>query len=266
MAAVILGGYVVAGGMAVVGVAFLGFTILGVALLGLSLVGLAIEGRSTPGSGAKGFDQLSRVYDFLVALVYGRALRRAQTCFLGKVEAGAKVIVVGGGTGWFLEALFRQAQPRQVIYVELSKGMLEKSRDRIMKRLPEIANKVEWVHGTVHDLPDAAEFDLVCTHCFLDLFDGETLEREVKALRSRMRPKANWYFSDFHYAYKWPMNWISRMMIWGMYRFFRWTCGIQARRLGDFAGVLDGNGLKAEAQRFHYGGMLESVWYESLGE
>lgn len=213
---------------------------------------------------SRGFDRLSKVYDFLVALVYGRALRRAQTCFLERVPKGSRVLIVGGGTGWFLEELLKRTDLEKVTYVELSEGMLARSRERIEELgLPEAGQKIEWVHGTVHDLPEVAKYDLVCTLCFLDLFHGETLEAEVRALRKRMAGAGTWYFSDFRYADRWPMSWISRGLIWGMYRFFRLTCGIQAGRLGDFHGVLQQAGLEGVDRRTFYGGMLESVWYES---
>lgn len=230
-------------------------SIAGISAIAFFVLALADRSRG------RGFDRLSKVYDLLVALVYGRALRKAQTCFLDRVKPGSRVLVVGGGTGWFLEALLQTEKVGLVTYVELSRGMLEKSRQRITERLPEMLSKVEWVEGTVHDLPEEPAFDLVCTHCFLDLFEGKGLEREVMALQSRMERSGSWYFSDFRYVDKWPMSWISRVMIWGMYRFFRWTCGIQARRLPDFEDVFSRANLQVVERQLWYGGMISSKWY-----
>ncbi len=236
------------------------------AAIGTSLIGLIstmILVEKVPGKGTSGFDRLSKVYDLLVLLVFGRALQRAQTSFINKIKPGARVLVVGGGTGLFLEALLRKAQSVQITYVELSKRMLEKSRNRIERSMPEMLNRVTWVHGTVHDLPETT-YDLICTHCFLDLFEGEELIQEIAALRMQMHPAGAWYFSDFNYVSGWPMSWISQSMIWGMYRFFRWTCGIRAGQLSDFPRLLKSVGLVMKDRRTYYGGMLESVWYEFL--
>jgi len=211
---------------------------------------------------AQGFSRLSRIYDRLAGLVYGKALRKAQTHFLPQVKTSSRALVLGGGTGWFLEALLETGRVEAVTYVELSEGMMEKSKARIQANLPTAYPKVVWVEGTIQEVEATPAFDLVCTHCFLDLFEGERLQSEVKAIQQRLQPGASWYFSDFKYAARWPMSWISRIMIWGMYRFFQWTCGIQAGRLAPFSEVLHGAGLRSQDRITTYGGMIEAVWYE----
>lgn len=217
---------------------------------------------ATPLASATGFDRLSKVYDRLAGLVYGKALRRAQTHFLSRIQEGSNVLVVGGGTGWFLEALLRTEAVQQVTYIELSAGMLQKSQERIQANIPTAYAKVNWIHGTIQDVDASPQFDLVCTLCFLDLFAGDRLQAEVSQLHRRLKPDASWYFSDFRYADGWPMSWISRGMIWGMYRFFRWTCKIEAKRLGDFDGALEAIGFEAVERMETYGGMIEAVWYQ----
>ena len=193
---------------------------------------------------SKGFDRLARGYDLLVALVYGRSLRKAQSYFLDRVEEGSEVLIVGGGTGWFLEALLRTGKVEKVTYIELSERMLSLSRDRIEKRLPDQSDRVEWIQGTVHELSEQRSFDLVCTLCFLDLFQGEQLKREVMAIRKLLTDQGHWYFSDFCFAQRWPMSWISRGLIWIMYRFFRMLCGIPAGKLGDLPGAISSTGMQ----------------------
>lgn len=212
-----------------------------------------------PGRTASGFDRLARVYDRLAGLVYGRSLRRAQTCMLPHVKRGGEALVLGGGTGWFLEALLQNGPVARLCYVELSGKMLEISRERIRSRFPEMEGKIEWVQGTVHDLEQEARFDLVCTHCFLDLFEGEALQREAEAIGKRMREDAQWYFSDFKVADRWPMRWISKALIWLMYRFFRLWAGIPAGRLGDFRGAMRKQGFEVEKQQEYFGGMIEAA-------
>ena len=210
----------------------------------------------------RGFDRLAKVYDLLVSLVYGRSLKNAQTHFLPQATKGAEVLVVGGGTGWFLEALLRETNNTSVTYVELSGEMLRKSQQRIQARYPEGWERVTWIKGTTSDLDSELRYDLVCTHCFLDLFEGNRLQLEVARLRDHLKDGGAWYFSDFCYAGRWPMSWISRGLIWVMYRFFRWLCAIPAGRLGDFQSVLAAQGLTKRKRKTWFGGMVEAVWYQ----
>ena len=212
---------------------------------------LALEQQS------KGFDRLARGYDLLVALVYGSSLRKAQSHYLDRVKEDSKVLIVGGGTGWFLEALLRTGKIAEVTYVELSGKMLSLSRERIEKRLPQLLDRVEWIQGTVHDLPVGRSFDLVCTLCYLDLFEGEQLEREALSVRNRLSDKGNWYYSDFCFAKRWPMSWISRGLIWIMYRFFRMLCRIPAGKLENLSGAVAATGMESQGRKAWYGGMIE---------
>ena len=146
---------------------------------------------------AKGFDRLAKGYDLLVALVYGRSLRKAQSWYLERVKPGSKVLILGGGTGWFLEELLRTGRVAEVDYVELSGRMLELSQKRVEVQLPQEKDRVNWILGTVYDLEERPCYDLICTLCFLDLFEGEELESEVQAIIKRISPQGNWYFSVF---------------------------------------------------------------------
>ena len=170
-------------------------------------------------------------------------------------------MVVGGGTGWFLEELLRECQPDEVTYVELSNGMMEKSQRRIKERLTAGYERVNWVLGTVHDLPEGEKFDAVCTHCFLDLFEGEALKLEVEAIGRRLRGNASWYFSDFRLVERGVMRVVSRVMVKTMYAFFRWCCRIQAGKLGEFEREIRAVGFEAEKREEFFGGMIEALMY-----
>ncbi|MFN8395141.1 MAG: class I SAM-dependent methyltransferase [Bacteroidia bacterium] len=208
-----------------------------------------------------GYDSLSAVYDLMARMVYGNALRRSQTCFLNHLPSGAEVLVLGGGSGWFLEKLLVTAQPRYVMYVELSAKMLERTRARIKKNCPQMLSRVDFVLGSADRVEDELAYDAVMAHCLLDMFDGLQLQTIVSRMRRSLRPGGFVYFSDFRYATAWPMTWISRMLIWSMYRFFRWWCAIPARRLPNFKQVFDGVGLHLNAQRHFYGGMIQAqIW------
>lgn len=208
-----------------------------------------------------GYDSLSSVYDALARLVYGNALRRAQTCFLNHLPPQSEVLVLGGGSGWFLEKLLVTAYPKYVMYVELSGKMLERARARIKRNCPEMLSRVDFVLGSADRIEDELAYDAVMAHCLLDMFDGLQLRSIVGRMRNSLRLGGFVYFSDFRYATSWPMSWVSKALIWMMYRFFRWWCAIPAKQLPKFGQAFDGAGLKLAAQRHFHGGMIQAqVW------
>ena len=207
---------------------------------------------------AGGYDGLAKGYDFLARIVYGNALRKAQTCFLTSLPPNADVLVVGGGSGWFLEQLLRISKPKFVLYVELSPKMLALAKARIAKNCPSQLGKVEFVQGNVEDITEEGSYDVVVTHCLLDMFAGLQLQGIVRRLRRTLKNNGIWYFSDFRHAEKWPMSWISKVLIWMMYRFFKWWCDIPATRLPDFQAAFDLAGLEPKATKLFFGGMIQS--------
>jgi tRNA (cmo5U34)-methyltransferase len=210
---------------------------------------------------ALGYDRLAAGYDLLARAVYGNALRRAQSCFLGDIGANDCVLVLGGGSGWFLEALLRQAQPRHVVYVELSAQMLARAQHRIRQNMPEACARVDFVHGRAEDaLPDGS-FDVVVTHCLLDMYDDADLPALVCHLMGCLRPGGHWYFSDFAVPPSWPMRGVAQALLWVMYRFFRLVCKIDARRLPDFGSAFASAGLEKLQGRAFFGGMIVAGWY-----
>jgi tRNA (cmo5U34)-methyltransferase len=207
---------------------------------------------------AGGYDGLAKIYDLLARMVYGNALRKAQTTFLNDFPKNADVLVVGGGSGWFLEQLMKQSNPKFVLYVELSPKMLALAKLRIQNNCPEAFSRIEFVEGSVEDVVEEGTYDVVVTHCLLDMFAGLQLQAIVRRLRNALHTGGQWYFSDFRHAKNWPMSWISRMMIWMMYRLFKWWCDIPATRLPDFQAAFDLAGLKISDSKHFFGGMIEA--------
>lgn len=205
---------------------------------------------------ASGYDRLAAGYDRLARLVYGNALRAAQTSFLQAIPKHSEVLVVGGGSGWFLEQLLLRCAPKFVLYVELSPKMLALAKDRIARNCPAQLADVEFVEGDVEGIAEEMSYDVVVTHCLLDMFDGLQLQGIVLRLRAALRPGGRWYFSDFRHAGRWPMSWVSRLLIWIMYRFFRWFCGIPAHRLPDFGKAFKAAGMEMQDEKLFFGGMI----------
>lgn len=217
---------------------------------------------------ARGFDRLSPAYDLIAGAVFGNSLRRSQSCFLDRLPRDADVLVVGGGSGWFLEQLLAGSGCRHVLYLEISPGMLRRAQERIRRRRPSDLKRVDFIEGSIDAIPASAQFDVVCTHCFLDLFSGETLSSVVRALSSHLDAEGVWYFSDFRTdsglaegrrAERAPLSFASRSLLFVMYRFFRMTCSIEAERLPCFDEAFRRNGWRATEEVCFHRGLIRSV-------
>ena len=53
----------------------------------------------------RSYDSIAGVYDKLAGIFIGKALREAQIYLLQFIPANARLLIVGGGTGWILEEI-----------------------------------------------------------------------------------------------------------------------------------------------------------------
>jgi tRNA (cmo5U34)-methyltransferase len=210
----------------------------------------------------QGFDRLAGIYDGLAGTVYGRAIRNAQLHFLDQWPRKAEILIVGGGTGWFLEAVLQQTDPARVQYVELSGEMIRRSRERIAQKLPQMLERVEFHQGTIHDWPQPSHVDVVATHFYLDLFNGAELRNEIELLHGLLRPGGTWSLSDFAYEEKGLMKPVSRFLVGTMYLFFRMAARIRSRKLEDYPALLGAKGLQTIHKTSYYGGMIRSHLFQ----
>ena len=212
---------------------------------------------------ARGFDALAPFYDAAGTLALGGRLAHSQRALLPFVKPGLRVLVVGGGAGKFLVDLLRRCDPRSVVYLDVSKGMTARARRRVAREVPGAASRVHFCRGGLSALRPEARFDLVCTHCFLDLFDDSGLDRALAQLDATLLPGGHWLFSDFARARGSRVGRAgSAAVTWMLYRAFRLVCGIEAHRLPRFAVGFRRRGYFTECGGRWLGGLLEAKLYQ----
>lgn len=210
----------------------------------------------------RGFDRLAKIYDRLAKVVFGKSLVKGQVHFMHEITDCQNVLILGGGTGYLLEQALKANSTGEFWYVELSEKMVTLSQERIQKNLPEAMSRINWISGSIEDLPSEVRADAVCTMFFLDLFEGERLRTEVERIDSHLSSNARWLLCDFQIADRIPMRWFSRVLIWVMYRFFRWICAIPAGRLGQFSPEIERIGFQVKDSVTYFGGMVLSRVFE----
>lgn len=197
-----------------------------------------------------GFDAVAGLYDSLARFVYGKSIQEAQLHFLDRIPAGARVLILGGGTGWLLRALLDQNVDCTVWYVEASAKMLEASR----KAAGVALDRVQFIHGTEQSIPAGLVVDVIITNFYLDLFAEASLQDVVNHLLKFLCAGGLWLACDFVNTGKL----LDRAMLGAMILFFRMIAGIEARMLADWQGVLEERGLRLVKAREFYGGFIVS--------
>jgi SAM-dependent methyltransferase len=210
---------------------------------------------------AHSFNLVTPFYDQLSSLVFGAALYQAQESHLALIPAGARVLLIGGGTGRILPALLQQSACREVVFLEASDKMLAKARE-LAAGLPD-GNRIVFRLGTEEDIGPAEKFDVVLTFFFLDLFSPALLNPITKRLYRALAPGGWWLASDFVCPPGSGLRQAGAALLFRtMYLFFRVTCGISATTLPDWQGQLGGYGLKPAKSCYFYQGLIKASAYQ----
>jgi tRNA (cmo5U34)-methyltransferase len=200
----------------------------------------------------KGFDFLAPVYDRLAQFVFGKSITDTQTCFLETIPPHARVLILGGGTGWLLKKLEACNSSCVIWYVENSFGMMKKAR------LHRVKNLVHFIEGTEEAIPIDLKFDVVITNFYLDLFADETLKCVIDRINTHVTPSSTWLVSEFIKGSTWWHHWMLKVM----YLFFRNVCDIEANQLPEWQKQLGNQGWEVVSSKPFYHGFIHStVWH-----
>ncbi|MBC3538377.1 class I SAM-dependent methyltransferase [Rufibacter sediminis] len=196
------------------------------------------------------FNCIAPVYDALAQLVYGDAQKRAQAHFLSLIPAGARVLVLGGGSGWILTELLRQSAPVHVLYLEPARNMLQQAQNRF--RNTSSTAQVEFRLGTELDLTPQETFHVVLTPFVLDLFPAAEAYAMMQRLSQALLPGGLWLHTDFHASAPESQPVWQKLLLWGMYRFFGVVSNLSARELPPFEALFQKIGFKTHREAFYF--------------
>ncbi len=209
------------------------------------------------------FDRVAPFYDVLAGAVFGGALLRAQrwTIRHGLPGGAARILFIGGGTGRVLPDLLSRAPQARITYVEASAEMLARARKRLQATAaPADFARVSFQLGTDAELPPTADFDVILTFFFLDVFPDSALPAAIARLQAAAAPSAVWLIADFVPA---RTHW-QRALLAVMYRFFRLTAGLRTGALPHWPAALAAAGWQPTQTMSFVGTAVQAgVWRRS---
>lgn len=211
-----------------------------------------------PYSSEADFGPVARVYDVLAGLAFGGALRRAQRATLAAglpPGPAPRVLVLGGGAGWVLSEIWRQRPQAQVLYLEVSAGMLARTRARLRRHPAPAGAALELRQGTEAALRPGEQFDVIITFFVLDCFTKTALPGALARLHAARAPGGPWLVTDF-----WPAQWgWRRGLLWAMYRFFGLTVGLRAQQMPPWPQELAALGWQPSWKMHFFGGAVAGL-------
>jgi ubiquinone/menaquinone biosynthesis C-methylase UbiE len=201
------------------------------------------------------YDNSASFYDRLSRLVFGKALVNAQTWLLPHIPKNAKVLIVGGGTGWILEEITKiHPSGLSITYVEISANMMALSSKRNIG-----ANHIEFINKAVEDAALPEDFDVAITPFLFDNFTEVTLPGVFQYIHQALKPSGLLLNTDFQLTGKW---W-QYLMLKSMLLFFKVLCGVPSWRLPNVGKQFSRFGYKVINEKTFFGDFVVSRVYKN---
>lgn len=203
---------------------------------------------------AANYNNSAWFYDTLARLVYGKALVNAQVYLLKHIPQKAKVLIVGGGTGWILEEITRiQLSGLQITYVEIAPNMMALSKKRNVGN-----NQVTFINDAIENVDLPTNFDIAFTPFLLDNFTEESLNKIFTSIAVSLKPNALWLNTSFQLTGKW---W-QRVMLQSMFILFKVICNIEASKLPEINRCFEEKHFKLIEQQNFFGEFIGARVYQ----
>lgn len=213
------------------------------------------------------FDRLAPHYRWMERVLAGGLLQRCRTAFLDEVTPPQRVLIPGEGHGRFLCALLARHPAARVTVIESSARMIATARRAALDR----GLSLEHVDFHETDLlawrADAPVFDLVAANFVFDCFPAADLAALIGQLAAASTASAQWLVADFRIPETGPARWRARLILWGLYRFFRIATRLPAAQLTPPDPLLRAHGFARKDRRVFDWGLLHSdLWIRQSHE
>lgn len=207
------------------------------------------------------YDRIATNYDRLSRLIFGKSIVRAQQALLPFISSPARILIVGGGTGWILEEIAKRCPSGLAIdYVEISSNMLDLAKRRDCKE-----NQVTFVYAGIEDYTAPVKYDVVMTPFLFDNFSRERARKVFEKLDKMLKSGALWLFTDFHIDQNLHSIW-QKALLRSMYIFFKNISHVEADQLPDMHTLFNTHNYHLTFETFHFGRFIRSAAYRKSGD
>jgi trans-aconitate methyltransferase len=210
------------------------------------------------GSKTANFNRLARLYRWMEYASFGPWLWWCRCAFAGELNRCRHGAILGDGDGRFTARLLAANPQITMDAVDASRAMLR----LLARRAGPNADRVQAHCADARVWrPQAAKYDLVATHFFLDCLTTDEVRELAKKMRAAAAPGALWVVSEFAEPANWYGRSIARPMVRLLYEAFGMLTGLRVRTLPDYHRALREAAFALEKRRAWLGGLLVSeLW------
>ncbi len=193
-----------------------------------------------------GFDRIAPFYGVFEGFLFGSKLQEMRCTYLDQLIHQRDILLIGEGTGLFLERLLKVNPKTKVTVVEQSAEMMERSRNRVVSK---DFGRVNFHKVALQEFDSIARFDAVCTFFFWDCFEKSQLQGMIPLLSKYTKGESLWIDVDFFENQEGAL--LTKcwhfMLIRMLYSFFALATGIQARHVVEIEPLAKQNGFSLTA-------------------
>ncbi len=200
---------------------------------------------------SKGFDRIAPIYDSLARFIFGSSIVQSQICFLSNLKDCKTILVLGGGTGWWLSDLRSLNPNSRIVFIDQSTVMLKLAQQKIKD------DHIIFIRGSVDEIPQSEKYDAVILYNYMDLFSNESLSLILNQIKIKTEKDSLWLIADFVSEKLW-----HKVFLRVMYLFFYFFAGLTTQTLPDWKEQLAKISLRqVKCQRF-YSGFIHSCLFQ----
>jgi ubiquinone/menaquinone biosynthesis C-methylase UbiE len=199
------------------------------------------------------FGRLARVYRFMEYLSFGPWLLRCRMLRLPEMLQARSALVYGDGDGRFVARLAQAAPQMQIVAVDASSAMLQRTAMRLAP-----GARVSLQQANALTYTPAQPCELVVSHFFLDCFSTREAGILVRQLRPGVAHGTRWVISDFAIPSGTLPGLAGRVVVRSLYLAFGLLTGLRTRRLPDHGSALSHAGWQLEDRQLLLAGLLVS--------
>ena len=197
------------------------------------------------------FDLIAPFYDALATLVFGKAIRKSQAHYLDLIPNQARVLILGGGTGWILLEISNQSL--HIDYLDQSEKMLSKAKQR-----KALFSAIRFIQGN-EDTIAGQSYDVVITPFVLDVCNDTQLPMMVEKIKRAIHKNGHWLCIDFN-CYDTSLK--ARCLDILMRYFFRITTGLKLNALLPYFEAIKQTDFKEISSTSFYGNFIQATWFQ----
>ena len=194
------------------------------------------------------YNSIAFYYNFLVRVVFGNAIDKAQEKYIAQLPNKGCLLIIGGGHGKILKQINSQKPDLRIDYIDKSIKMLTAAQ-KVNQR-----GNTHFILGDENSIRDKT-YDGIITFFFLDLFHNSKRNLIIKKLLSHLKNDGTWLVADFNL----PRNWKQQIIEKAMFRFLKATTKIEANKIDDYRLNLKKQTLKEIRTTYFYNAFIFSA-------